>query len=566
MRVYHQPVELIIETAPPVQAKGKNGDVKKNLKDAGITVTSIQKEPTTHKRGAKAFDATANEKLHVKTQIKDSEMNSWDVAHISAKALGVKSTFIEPDFLQEFVTDRNIDASYKRSKLHSKNITKSNDGFDPDWQPHRNSIWHLGDGFSQLKPAREAVSSIDFTVRIGHIDTGYSNTHPVIPDSIRQNKLQRNFVEGENSNSAADPLVDGKLRQPGHGTGTLGILAGTKIKIPTEDGIFNDFLGGAPFAEVVCCRIASSVVLVKSSVFADALNYLTGLTLSGTPVHIVSMSMGGAPAKAWADAVNRAYDAGITVVTASGNNFNGLPTQHVVYPARFKRVIAACGVTHDFAPYHTAKLGEMQGCYGPARHMSKALAAFTPNTPWANASSGKIMFSGAGTSCATPQVAAAAAIYYRKYHLELEALEPWQRVEAIRAALYKSALKKVKNGFASYADYFGNGIIQANDALAIPVGRPLTKTPEDTVPWFPILTTIFKAAPQAQSKRLLMFNTELAQLVFHYPDLSLLINNDNTPYEKVSSKKWKTFADAIIEHPGASFTLKQYLMDVHATG
>jgi subtilisin family serine protease len=276
------------------------------------------------------------------------------------------------------------------------------------------------------------------------------------------------------------------------------------------------------------------------------------------------MSMGGAPSKAWADAVNAAYEAGITIVTAAGNNFNGLPTQHVIYPARFGRVIPACGVTYEFAPYSNRKLGEMQGCYGPARHMSKALAAFTPNTPWATIN-GKISFAGAGTSSATPQVASAAAIYYRKYYDQLNALQPWQRVEAIRNALYKTALKKVQKFDGKYSDCFGNGIIQAFDALTVPVGNPTQITPPDKVPWFPILTTMFKAGPGVQTgKRQEMFNTELAQLVYQYPELAEIIDNEKTPYERVSQKKWNLFADAVIEHPAASITLKKHLMQTHA--
>jgi subtilisin family serine protease len=349
---------------------------------------------------------------------------------------------------------------------------------------------------------------------------------------------------------------------PGHGTGTLGILAGGKVRLATDDGLYSDYLGGAPYAEVICCRISSSVVLFKTSAFAEAINYLVGLTRGGTPVHVVSMSMGGAPAKAWAQAVNAAYEAGITIVTASGNNFNGLPTTHVVYPARFGRVIAACGVTADLRPYTSNKLGEMQGCYGPERQMTKALAAFTPNTPWAIGSGSAISFSGAGTSSATPQVASAAAIYYRKYHKELDALPGWQRVEAIRHALYKSASKKgTPDG--SFKSSFGNGIIKAFDALKVPVTKITEKTPEDTVPWFPILTTIFKAVPRPGAmggNKLTMFNTELAQLVYYYPDLAKVIGNEEKGYDKISKKQWTEFKDAVIVHPGASLTLKKHLM------
>src|SRR5690606_18297700 len=305
---------------------------------------------------------------------------------------------------------------------------------------------------------------------------------------------------------------------------------------------------------------APSVVLIKTSAFAEALNYLTALSKTGYPIHVVSMSMGGAPSKAWADAVNAAYEAGITIVTAAGNHFNGLPTKHVIYPARFERVIAACGITYDLKPYTHNKIGEMQGCSGPERHMDKAMAAFTPNTPWASGNKNRISFAGAGTSSATPQVAAAAAIYYRKYHKELDVLQPWQRVEAIRYALYKSA---GKNGIpaGSYKSSFGNGIIKAFDALTIPVNSNLSKTPPDRVPLFPILTTIFKTKPGISTQnRLDMYNTELAQLVYDRPQLKMIIDDEEKPFGKISKKKWKLFKEAVIAHPDASISLKQYLM------
>ena len=569
MKVYNHRVELIMNaplTNTNANAKSKSGDVKKQLADAGIPVASVSKKaaklPPSKKAVAKNLPGATREKLYVKTEIRDSEMNPWDVAHMANRA-GAQIGFVEPDLLNEFVVDRNFNSAYKKNSAKGKAKADDN-GFDPDWQPHKNTVWHIGDNYSQLKSAREAVNDINYTVRIGHLDTGYDPTHKIIPESAKKNKLQRNFVDGENQLDAHDPRTDGTLRMPGHGTGTMGILAGNKIKLSTDNGVFNDFLGGAPFAEIICCRVSPSVVMFKTSAFAEAVNYLVALTRSGTPVHVVSMSMGGAPSKAWAEAVNAAYEAGITLVTASGNNFNGLPTQHVVYPARFGRVIAACGVTHDLLPYHTSKLGEMQGCYGPEKHMSKALAAFTPNTPWARGSDSVISFSGAGTSSATPQVAAAAAIYYRKYHKELDRLLPWQRVEAIRHALYHSASKTAKpNG--SFKKSFGNGILKANDALKIAANSNTQKTPPDSVPLFPILSTIFKALPTSQpGNKLTMFNTELAQLVYYYPELSTLISDGNKNFDKITAKQWKQFKDAVIQHPGASLTLKKHLMAAKA--
>lgn len=570
MKIYNQKVELIFEPGSlgSIQSKSKGlADIAKKLKNAGIPVEDVSTKSAPLPPAKKGFKSALSksakaENLYVKTAIRDSEMNPWDVAHLSSKAVGPQASFVEPDILQEYtVTDANANAAFKRK--NSKAMAKSADnGFDPDWPPSQNIIWHLEDNFSQLKSAREAVSDNNFTVRIAHIDTGYDSTHKIVPANAKQNILQRNFVEGEDMMDAHDPRTAGMLRMPGHGTGTIGILAGNKLKLKTDNGGFEDYIGGAPFADIICCRIAPSVILFKTSAFAEAVNYLVQLTLAGTPVHVVSMSMGGAPSKAWAKAVNAAYEAGITLVTASGNHFNGLPTKHVVYPARFKRVIAACGVTNTLSPYFSKKLGEMQGCYGPERHMDKALAAFTPNTPWATGNDSSISFAGAGTSSATPQVAAAAAIYYKKYHAELDALPGWQRVEAIRNALYGSALKSA-NPIGNFLSCFGNGIVKANDALKIGVKKITTKTPEDSVPWFPILATIFKSVPKPGSaigSKMTMYNTELAQLVYYNQDLAKIIGDEEKPYEKVSKKEWASFRDAVIQHPDASKTLKSYLL------
>lgn len=573
MKIYNQPIELIIDV-PSVQTKSiASSDIKTQLEKGDVPVEKIVKRtvPVPAKKGIAAKGIAATGKQYIKTKLKDTDINPWDVAHQAAEAIS-GNRYIEPDIYQEFVADKNVDIPFKtfsKTKGVAKTSNVSDADFDPDWMPHNNSIWHLGDKYSQLLSARNAVKDIDYTIRIGHLDTGYNPTHIIVPQGAKDNKLQRNFVDGEAVDDAHDPYIKGNLRMPGHGTGTIGILAGNQVQLSTADGTFNDYIGGAPFAEIICCRIAPSVILFKTSAFAEALQYLTSLSLSGTQVHAVSMSMGGAPAKAWADAVNAAYEAGITIVTAAGNNFNGLPTQRVVYPARFERIISACGVTYDMKPYHNKKLGEMQGCYGPEKDMTNALCAFTPNVPWASGDDSLIKFSGAGTSSATPQIAATAALYYRKYHAELDALQPWQRVEAIRHALFSSALKKgTPQGDFSYQYCFGNGILQANAALAVPVNANLPQTPKVKVPWFPILTTIFKAVPtEARNARMEMYNTELSQLVYQYPELQKLLEESNgteKPYSKISKKKWSTFRDAVIAHPSASISLKNYLMATHS--
>ncbi len=90
MKIYNHRIELIIDQ-PSQQAKSKAPlNLKKQLADAGIPVEAITKKsvklPKNKRPLSKAMPGTINEKLYVKTGIRDVEMNPWDVAHDASKA------------------------------------------------------------------------------------------------------------------------------------------------------------------------------------------------------------------------------------------------------------------------------------------------------------------------------------------------------------------------------------------------------------------------------------------------------------------------------------------------
>ena len=135
--------------------------------------------------------------------------------------------------------------------------------------------------------------------------------HDTIPLHLRAD-LGRNFVDGD-PNDATDPGRHFPLNQPGHGTATAALLAGRKVAVARHG--FNDFLGGAPHAEVVPIRIADSVVHFRTSSMADGIHYAVDQACD-----VVSISMGGVPTRAWAAAVNRAYEAGVAIFAAAGKS------------------------------------------------------------------------------------------------------------------------------------------------------------------------------------------------------------------------------------------------------
>ena len=81
-------------------------------------------------------------------------------------------------------------------------------------------------------------------------------------------------------------------------------------------------------------RIATSVILLRTSAFVAALDYLIApyqIRLTRRPVlrpDVVSMSMGGLASRAWAEVVNRAYEAGHLPGHRGGQQFSRVAAIH----------------------------------------------------------------------------------------------------------------------------------------------------------------------------------------------------------------------------------------------
>jgi len=334
-----------------------------------------------------------------------AEDNAWDVCHsLLQQGFGVAGAaapaFAEPDFEQQWPTGGDAELGLALAQSCST-INPQREEFP---RIAENPYWFRDSRHSQFDDAIAAIGGpqVASKVRIAHFDTGYDPQHHSLPQRLRKD-IARNFVDDDNPGDASDQ-TNGLLTNLGHGTGTLSILAGTG-----QPG--KSLLGGAPFAEIVPVRVANRVVLFRNSAIAQAFDYVHALNAKGTNrIDIITMSMGGLASQAWADAVNALYEQGVFIVTAAGNNFGNLPTRNIVFPARFNRVVAACGVMADGRPYADLDVRLMAGNYGPDAKMQTAVAAPTPNVPWARLGCSDVIdFGGQGTSAATPQIAAAAA-------------------------------------------------------------------------------------------------------------------------------------------------------------
>lgn len=419
--------------------------------------------------------------------------NSWDEAH-NLLAPGQPFGAAGPQNIEAIEPDHAQEWPFFESRGHGAALAADEQAFcafdeqDGSGGKARGAGvgWNFGNAFSEVTMARGHVGNKLERVLIAHLDTGFDPRHVTLPVRLRKD-LQRNFVKGGNPNDASDQVPPGMqlMRNRGHGTGTLSLLAGNKLDgtSPNWPG-YKDFLGGAPLAQVIPVRIADWVVRFTTGTMVQGIAYARE-----KGAHVLSMSMGGLSSQALVDAVNLAYDAGIFMVTAGGNNVAGLPTpKSIVFPARYRRVLAACGLMADGRAYAGLDLGTMQGNYGPPTKMETAIGAYTPNVPWAQIDCQKIVdMDGAGTSAATPQIAAAAALWLAEYwETVMQYPQPWMRVEAVRHALFTTAQKSTgAMGPEETREKIGQGILKAHAALQskpLPAGE-LRRLPPAEASW-----------------------------------------------------------------------------------
>ncbi len=182
-----------------------------------------------------------------------------------------------------------------------------------------------------------------------------------------------------------------------------------------------------------------------------------------------------------------------------------------VYPAAFRRVLGVTGATSDRTSYARNSFWRLvrnplaiaqwfsRGSFGPdgswrtkLMHREKPdpsevrkmgilraypIAGYSPNIPWLHAPTKKdqrnnlIDLNGAGTSAATPQVAAAAALWLQFHRPELERSNQgdkwrtWEKAEAVYTALLLSADRPA--GHVWPDRYLGAGLLKANRALNV---------------------------------------------------------------------------------------------------
>ena len=507
----------------------------------------------------------------------DGRSSTWDTVHA---LLSPNSPFattmamdqleaIEPDVQQQWLTESDWSLPSASLTAQSK-CTFEDQTTEGGRAPGPGMAWHLNGPFSDMAAARSRVpENKQRSIRVAHLDTGFDPAHATKPRNLLE-QLQRNFVEGTPIGDASDQTPPGMewKRNRGHGTATLALLAGNGLSAPPPEwSTFEGDIGGAPDVEVIPIRIADWVVRFSVSTMVQGFDYARL-----HDAHVLSMSMGGVSSQALTDAVNLAYDAGMTMFTAAGNNISGTPSpKTIVFPARFRRVLAACGVMADGRPYAGLGFGTMQGNYGPKEKMATALGAFSPNVPWAKLGCSQIIdMDGAGTSAATPQIAAAAALWLAaNWNKVSQYPEPWMRVEAVRQALFASAGKSTgQMNSKRVFETIGQGTLQVARALDVPPleAEELVRLPAAQASWSWINVLLGKGgvsfAEKMSQRQRDMLALELTQIAQQVREVDEAIDDPEYPVEAIPAPARSRYLEAALASGKPSAKLKAVLEEL----
>jgi subtilisin family serine protease len=258
------------------------------------------------------------------------------------------------------------------------------------------------------------TTSGNSSVLVAVVDTGINYYHPDLIDNYAP--LGYNWVDGNN-----DPMDDS-----GHGTHVAGIIAAS----------LNNRIGIAGLAQVRL--MAEKALDVEGTGYAsDLADAIIHATEQGA--EIINMSWGDTVSSAVLhDAITYAYDSGVLLVAAAGNDNSSTK----LYPAAYSEVISVAATDQNDAKASFSNWGGWIELSAPGVNVySTFLAGYQYES---------------GTSMAAPHVSGVAALVWSRFP---NATRDW-----VRDRLHSSTDDL---GGAGFDVYFGYGRVNAERALTI---------------------------------------------------------------------------------------------------
>jgi subtilisin family serine protease len=206
-------------------------------------------------------------------------------------------------------------------------------------QPSQTVPWGV-DKIDAPEAAALIGDASEASIDVAVLDTGIDYDHPDLEANIAWA-----FDETKDSTDPKD--YDDKN---GHGTH----VAGTIAAVNNDIGV----LGVSPLVDIYAIKVLDNSGFGTWEDVADGILRAAagpdGVIGNDDDAEVISMSLGGAcgsdtsPSKQLENAVKAAFDAGVVIVAAAGNDGDGDPnTNEVCYPAKYPEVIAVAATYED---------------------------------------------------------------------------------------------------------------------------------------------------------------------------------------------------------------------------
>lgn len=361
----------------------------------------------------------------------------YDLAYELTQMDGVRS--VEPDLPTAFYSTSSSSA-----------LSSSCEAPDSDKPADR--AWALRQmNVPQAWQALQAMrASQGKDIRIGQPDTGVA-VHDDLANCV-DTAHGLNLLEP--STLPIDPLTDPKLgKNPGHGTAVSSVAVSRGTVLPNGNppnfgtGAPGQITGVSTQATLVPVRAIRSVVRLTQGKVAEAVDFCRRSKL-----HVVSMSLGGLPARCLEAAIAKAVEAQLIVVCAAGNC-----VRIVVWPARYRSTIALAGSNCREQPWRGTSRGKHVDVTAPAEHVWRALRK-SPSD------GSNLIETGQGTSFATALTAGAAALWLNDRRADL--LDSLTQGTTLQE-LFRSCLKSTARTPTGWnTAKFGAGLVDAQALVA----------------------------------------------------------------------------------------------------
>lgn len=284
------------------------------------------------------------------------------------------------------------------------------------------SMYHIPDYWAVTKGEGVKVAILDTGCDVSHVDlsggiyTSYK-VNCVVPYSLRKSyKKEKNLSKKKRLRRRINAYCTAVNDVDGHGTHVAGIIGARNNAV----GI----VGVAPDCSLIPIKVLGDDGTGDFNSIVSGINKAIELG-----VDVINMSLGSpAGSPALADAVKRAYRAGIAVICAAGNS----GTQSLDFPARYPQTISVGAIDKNNLRASFSQMGSTLDFVAPGVDI---LSTYPGNRYMVMS----------GTSMATPWVVGAVALLISK-HRKSGGKTPINNVEDIRTHLRRTCIDLNSSG------------------------------------------------------------------------------------------------------------------------